>query len=265
MNRIDAKFKKLRADGRTAFMPYVTAGDPDVEATAEIILALEKSGADLVELGIPYSDPLADGPTIQAAFTRVLERGFRVSDAFEIVKLVRERSDIPIAVMVSYSIVYRYGCERFVNDAIAAGADGAIIPDLTVSDCGELLDFAAGRDFATVLLVAPTTEAVREREIVERTTGFLYCISLVGVTGVRDSLPPELSAHVERLRTMTDKPICVGFGVSRPEHVRTVAQVADGVIVGSAIVSKVAEHPDDRDKLIKTVSGFASELTASLR
>ncbi len=265
MNRIDEKFETLKAGGRTAFIPYVTAGHPDVDTTVEIVLALEVSGADLMELGFPYSDPLADGPTIQDAFTSVLSSGFRLADAFEVARRVREKSEIPLLAMVSYSIVYRYGCERFITEAIAAGLDGAIIPDLTVEDGEEILDLAAARDFATVQLVAPTTEPDRERAIVERSTGFVYCISLIGITGARDKLPREFSDHVKRLKRMTDRPVCVGFGVSKPEHVELVAEIADGVIVGSALVKLIAKHADDPEKLIAELSAFVTNLTAPLR
>lgn len=264
MNRIDAKFAALKAAGRTAFIPYVTAGHPTDDTTVDIVLALEKSGADLIELGVPYSDPLADGPTIQDAFTGVLSRGFRIAETFDIARGIRAKSDVPLLAMVSYSIVYRYGCERFITEAQAAGIDGAIIPDLTVADGADVLALAAERDFATVMLVAPTTEPGRERAIVEKSTGFVYCISVVGITGARDELPAELADHVKRLRTLTDKPICVGFGVSKPEHVKTVAGVANGVIVGSAIVKLIAGHADDPKTLIEALRRFVTELTAPL-
>lgn len=265
MNRVDAKFAELRGKRRTAFIPYVTAGQPDADTTVEIVLALEGSGADLIELGFPYSDPLADGPTIQDAFTSVLSSGFRMRDAFEVARRVREQSEIPLLAMVSYSIVYRYGCERFITEAMAAGIDGAIIPDLTVEDGEEILDLAVSRDFATVQLVAPTTDPTRERAIIERSTGFVYCISLIGITGARDQLPKEFSDHVRRLKEETGKPVCVGFGVSKPEHVKLVAQIADGVIVGSAIVKLIAKHADDRAKLIDELKRFVTDLTAPLR
>ena len=265
MNRIDAKFRALKAAGRKAFIPYVSAGDPDDATTVEIVLALERSGADLVELGVPYSDPLADGPVIQDAFTRVLSRGFRLADTWKIARRIRERTDIPLLAMVSYSLVYRYGAEKFLTEAMSAGIDGAVLPDLTVEEGGALLDGAAARDFATVMLVAPTTELGRERAIVARSTGFIYCISVVGITGERESLPPELREHVKRLRKLTTKPICVGFGVSRPEHVKTVAEIADGVIVGSAIVKLIAGHTDDRRKMLDELARFTSALTEPLR
>ena len=274
-NRIDAKFAALRAKGKKAFIPYVTAGDPDGNTTADIVLALEKSGADLVELGVPYSDPLADGPVIQDAFTRVLSRGWRIADTFAVARRVRETSQVPLLTMASYSLVYRYGPERYVRDALAAGIDGAIVPDLgavgsasaeATADKGEaFLAEAKRRDFKTVLLVAPTTEPAREKEIVGKSTGFVYCISVVGITGAREGLPPDLAAHVVRLKKLTDKPVCVGFGVSKPEHVKTVAAVADGVIVGSAIVKIVTQHGADRAKLLAEVSRFASDMTAPLR
>ena len=265
MNRIDAKFAELRAKGKKAFIPYVTAGDPDADATVEAALALERSGASLVELGVPYSDPLADGPVIQDAFTRVLSRGWRVADTLAVARRIRERSEVPLLTMVSYSLVYRYGPERYVRDAQAAGVDGAIVPDLGVAEGEAFLADAAARDFKTVLLVAPTTEPEREREIVEHSTGFVYCISVIGITGARAGLPPELAGHVARLKKLTTKPVCVGFGVSTPEHVRTVAAIADGVIVGSRLVKLIAEHASDRAALVSEVSRFASALTAPLK
>jgi tryptophan synthase alpha chain len=298
-NRIDAKFAELRAKSRKAFIPYVSAGDPDLDTTVDIVLALEEAGADLVELGVPYSDPLADGPVIQDAFSRVLARGFRVADTWEIVRRIRLRSQLPLLTMVSYSLVYRYGAERYVSEALAAGVDGAVIPDLGVEEGKDFLDQAAASHFATVLLVAPTTDPVRERAIVQRSTGFLYCISVVGITGERATLPPQLRDHVERLKKLTTKPVCVGFGVSTPEHVKIVASVADGVIVGSAIVKLISSHsapkkgsrtlftsaykrpngqtephgkkridsfsPADRAKLLADLSRFVRELTAPLR
>jgi len=265
LNRIDARFAELRQAGRVAFIPYITTGDPDLDTTVDVVCALEASGADLVELGVPYSDPLADGPTIQDAFTRVLATGFHVDDTFEVARRVRGKSDVPLLTMVSYSIVYRYGIKKFVTNAVAAGVDGAIIPDLSVADGKELLDFAAARDFKTVLLVAPTTEPEREADVIEHATGFVYCISVVGITGARDELPIELADHVARLKTLTDKPICVGFGVSKPTHVKTVAAIADGVIVGSAIVKLIAKHADDRAKMLAELSAFVTDLTAPLR
>jgi tryptophan synthase alpha chain len=264
-NRIDAKFAELRAKKRKAFIPYVSAGDPDDNTTVELVLALEKSGADLVELGVPYSDPLADGPVIQDAFTRVLSRGFRVADTWKIVRDIRRRSEIPILTMVSWSLVYRRGFERFIADARAAGVDGAVIPDLTVAEGAGLLDEAVRRDFSTALLVAPTTDPERERAIVGRSTGFIYCISIVGITGERTSLPPEIKDHVARIKRLSALPVCVGFGVSTPEHVRMIAESADGVIVGSAIVRLIAAHASDPGRLVAEVSRFASELAAPLR
>jgi tryptophan synthase alpha chain len=264
-NRIDAKFAELRAKGKKAFIPYVTAGDPDADATVEAALALEQAGADLIELGVPYSDPLADGPVIQDAFTRVLARGWRIVDTFAAARRIRERSQVPLLTMASYSLVYRYGPERYVRDAQAAGIDGAIIPDLGTAEGAGLLAEARARDFKTVLLVAPTTECERERAIVRESTGFVYCISVVGITGERAGLPPELAGHVARLKKLTATPVCVGFGVSTPEHVRTVAAIADGVIVGSALVKLMAQNASDRAKMLAEVTRFGRELTGPLR
>jgi tryptophan synthase alpha chain len=264
-NRIDDKFAELRAKRRAAFIAYVTAGDPDDAASVDVVCELARSGADFIELGVPYSDPLADGPVIQDAFSRVLARGFHISETFDMAREIRRRSQVPLLAMVSYSIIFRHGAEKFVDGCVDAGIDGAIVPDLTVEEGGAFLEYALTRDFKTVMLVAPTTEAGRERRIVAASTGFIYCVSVVGITGERKALPADVQDHIARLRKLTDKPICVGFGVSMPEHVRMLAGAADGIIVGSAIVRFIAEHSADRAKLLGELSRFVKDLTAPLR
>jgi tryptophan synthase alpha chain len=244
MNPVDAVFKGLRGRGRKAFIAFLTAGDPDPAATVRFARACAAAGADLLELGFPYSDPLADGPVIQASYTRVLGRGLRLDDVFACAEGVARtpefaRGAVPLVAMASCSLVYHRGPAAFLDRAATAGFSGAIVPDLPADESDELARLAAARDFKLIQLVTPTTPRERAREIARRSTGFLYCVSVAGITGERDRLPGELLEQLTWLRTQTDLPLCVGFGISRPEHVRMLREVADGVIVGSALVRQV--------------------------
>jgi tryptophan synthase alpha chain len=241
MNPIDALFKGLRARGRKAFIAFLTAGDPNRQATVELARAVARGGASLLELGFPYSDPIADGPVIQASYTRALDRGARLNDALACAADIAgtpefAHGSVPLVAMVSYSLVHRRGAEAFLARATEAGFSGAILPDLPADEAAELARLAAARDFKLIQLVTPTTPRERAREIARRSTGFLYCVSVAGITGERDRLPAELLDQLAWLRTQTDLPLCVGFGISRPEHVRALRELADGVIVGSALV-----------------------------
>ena len=239
VNRIDERFGKLAAEGKAAFIPFVTAGDPDLGTTERIILAIEKQGADVIELGFPFSDPVADGPVIQASYTRALSKGQRTEDIFRMVESVRRASQIPIVAMISYSLVFRTGFDGFLERACRAGMDGATIPDLPVEEMGGPQKAARERGFHLVCFVTPATTARRLSMIVPMAGGFIYYVSVRGITGVRDSLPPDLAQNIGRLKALTRVPVAVGFGISKPEHARAVAQVADGVIVGSALVKCV--------------------------
>jgi tryptophan synthase alpha chain len=238
MNPIDTLFHRLRHQGRKAFIPFLTAGDPDVAGTVVLAHALAGAGADLLELGFPYSDPIADGPVIQASYTRVLERGFRLDDAFSCGRQLAGEA-MPRVAMVSFSLIHRRGPDTFLARAAEAGFSGAIVPDLPWDESEELAGLAAARDFKLIQLVTPTTPRPRAVEIARRSTGFLYCVSITGITGERDRLPDELLDQLGWLRRQTELPLCVGFGISRPEHVRPLREVADGVIVGSALVRRV--------------------------
>lgn len=263
IDRIEETFKRLARESRSAFMPFLAAGDPDMDTTVRLICAMEKSGADLLELGVPYSDPLADGAIIQDSFTRALASGVRVADVIDSIRRARSAgAGLPVLTMVSYSLVYRYGPERYVNDLVRAGADGLIVPDLTVEEADSLLGLTARAGLALVFLVTPTTPAQRERRILDHTTGFVYCVSVVGITGERTSLPDTLTGQVRRLRSHTGLPICVGFGVSGPEQASRVAALADGVIVGSALVRCISELPPDR--VVAGASEFASSLARAV-
>jgi tryptophan synthase alpha chain len=263
MNPIDALFRRLRSQGRKAFMPFLTAGDPDLAATARLAPILARYG-DLIEIGFPYSDPIADGPVIQASNTRALERGVKIEDIFAAVRNLA-LDQTPLAAMVSYSLIHRRGCERFVDQAQAAGFSGAIVPDLPLEESETLSRIAAQRDFKLIQLVTPTTPRDRARAIAQRSTGFLYCVSVTGVTGERDRLPPELLEQLAWLRTQTELPLCVGFGISRPEHVRTLREVADGIIVASALVRHLEKAGSQSfDKIAAAIGELAQSLSEAL-
>jgi tryptophan synthase alpha chain len=271
MNAIDALFHRLRAQKRKAFIPFVTAGDPDLDATGRLVRELAHSGASLVEIGFPYSDPIADGSVIQASYTRALAGGLRLDEVFACARGLADSPElqgpgIPLVGMVSYSLVYRRGPEDFLDRARAAGFSGAIVPDLPVEESAGLARRAAERDFKLVQLVTPTTPRERAVRIARASTGFLYCVSVTGITGERDRLPDELLGQLSWLRTQTELPLCVGFGISRPEHVRMLRDVADGVIVGSALVRRL-EHAGRRPlaEVIEEVGALARSLAGALK
>lgn len=261
-----ARFAALAADGRRALAPFVTAGDPDLGTTLAVIEALDRAGAAVCELGVPYSDPIADGPVIQASYTRALAAGFTLEKFFAMVTEATARVTMPILAMVSYSIIYRRGIDRFVADATAAGLAGLVVPDLPLEE-SDLLDAAChGAGLALVRLVTPTTPPDRAAEIARRSTGFLYCVSVAGVTGARTELPEGLAERVAWLRTQARVPVLVGFGVSTPEQVRALVQVADGAIVGSALVRQVGElAPQGPAGIAQGVERYVAELVRAAR
>jgi tryptophan synthase alpha chain len=246
MNPIDRVFQHLHTQGRKAFIPFLAAGDPDLRATARLLREFEACGASLIEVGFPYSDPIADGAVIQASYSRALDRGLHMDDVFacarDYVRLRHERPrEVPLVGMVSYSLVYRRGAEQFLDQAHAAGFSGAIVPDLPADEAQNLAGLAGDRDFKLIQLVTPTTPRERAVEIARLSTGFLYCVSVTGITGERDRLPDALLDQLRWLRQHTDLPLCVGFGISKPEHVRMLREAADGVIVGSAFVRRLEQ------------------------
>ena len=265
MNRIDQKFQQLRQQGARAFMPYLCAGDPTPELTAKLLLTLEAAGADIIELGVPFSDPIADGPTIQRASERALAHSISLQQILEIVRSLREQTEIPIALMSYYNPIFRMGEEAFCKAAQEAGVDGLIVPDLPPEQAQRLLAVAPRYNLATIFLVAPTSPPERMQLIASVSTGFIYCVSLTGVTGARAMLSDEIAPMITELRNHTDKPISVGFGVSTPEQAKQVADIADGVIVGSAIVNVIEENMDDESKLLTAVKQFASDLAAGVK
>jgi tryptophan synthase alpha chain len=241
LDQLAAMFAAHKREGRAALAPFVTAGDPDMETTLAVLEAVDRSGASLCELGVPYSDPIADGPVIQASYTRALSAGFTLEQLFATVRAATARVRMPILAMASYSLIFRRGIDRFVADAAAAGLAGLVVPDLPLEESDQLDLATRQAGLALVRLVTPTTPPDRAEEIARRSTGFLYCVSVAGVTGARTDLPAGLVERVRWLRTRTDVPVLVGFGISTAEQARAVAAVADGVIVGSAVVRLLAE------------------------
>ncbi len=264
MSDIDRLFTQLRAEHRKAFMPFITAGDPDLEFSALVIRELAARGCSMCEVGIPYSDPIADGPVIQASYTRALGKKVKLA---QILQMLDELKDVsmPRVTMVSYAIIYRHGLERYVAEAKAAGVAGAIVPDLLVEEAGPLAEICRREDFSLIQLVTPTTPRERAVRIAESSTGFLYYVSVTGITGERTELPASLIENVGWLREQTDLPICIGFGVSKPEHVKLLAPVSDGLIVGSAMVRRIAEAAGrPRDAVLDEVGEYAATLLAAL-
>jgi tryptophan synthase alpha chain len=267
MNPIDSLFQRLRATKRKAFMPFVTAGDPDIAFTRELLPAVAETGADLIEIGFPFSDPIADGPVIQASYTRALDKGLKLANIFSAMKDTTSRPNwsTPLVAMASYSLMFKKGPAAFIDTAKASGLSGAVVPDLPVEEADELAKLAASKDFKLILLVTPTTSPARAEKIVKACGGFVYVVSVVGITGARDRLPVQLKEMIGRLRTMTDLPLCVGFGVSKPEHVRELKDLADGVIVGSALVKKLEAAATNRADALAEVRKLVGELSGALR
>jgi tryptophan synthase alpha chain len=226
---------------RPSLVPFLPAGYPNVETTAAAIAAVDAAGAAAIEIGFPFSDPIADGPTVQQSFTAALAKKIKVADIFGLIRQVSPNVSAPLVGMLSYSIVYRYGPERFFADAKSAGLSGLILPDLPPPEADKVCGLIRRAGLDTVLLIAPTTEPARRREIAAMCTGFVYYLSVSGITGAREDLPPDLTQNVREIRGLTDRPICVGFGISKSRHLSALTGVADGAIVGSAIVKQITE------------------------
>jgi tryptophan synthase alpha chain len=250
-----------------AFMPFVAAGDPDVSTTVELIRLLRDCGVDLIEVGFPYSDPIADGPVIQASYTRALDKKVRLPDIFGALKALSGESIPPLLAMVAYAIVFRTGPERFVQAAREAGFSGLIVPDLPGDQAGTLFDVARSHGLDLISLVAPTTTTQRVDRILQSSSGFIYCLSVAGTTGVREMLPEELAQQLGELRTKTKLPLAVGFGIGRPEQVDSLRGLADGVIVGSALVRQVGRlsgpSPAPRAQVLEEIAKFARAMAAA--
>lgn len=264
MNRITETFKRLKKQKKKAFIPYITAGDPDMKTTKEIVSTLEASGADIIELGIPFSDPLADGPTIQKAVERSLKAGCTVKKVFSMVKALRRTVKAPLVFMTYYNIVFNYGVGKFIKDAKASGADGLIVPDLPMEESSELTYLADKEDFSIIMLAAPTTPPARFRKIAGSSRGFIYYVSLTGVTGVRKELSKRLKKDVKNLKKLTKKPVCVGFGISNPIQAKDIASSSDGVIVGSSIIKVIEANLANKKALTKRLEELTSSIAKAI-
>lgn len=263
MTRIDSLFERLRAEGRAALIGYITAGDPAPVRTPSLVAALERGGVDLIELGVPFSDPVADGPVIQAASERALKAGTNLRLVIEIAEQIRAHSEIPIVLFTYLNPVLRYGAEAVAHDAAKAGIDGVLLTDLTPEESGTILPVFRKANLDTVFLAAPTSTAERLNVVTRHSTGFVYVVSRLGVTGERDSVSQSLDPLVARLRAVTTKPVAVGFGISRPEQAAQVGRVADGVVVGSAFV-RLIEQNRDSAQLEGVLEEFARSLSSAL-
>jgi tryptophan synthase alpha chain len=261
-NRIDDCFKQLRSEKRNGFIPYICAGDPSLEKTVDLARVLEDAGADLIELGIPFSDPLADGIVNQLAAQRALEAGATVRGVLDCVRTIREKSKIPIVLYTYLNPILQFGFEKFHREADAAGVDGLLILDLPPEEDGGGVDASTG--IIHIRLIAPTTPAERIQVIAKNAKGFLYYVSREGVTGARESIVGSLGNRISELRKLSDLPIAVGFGISNADQAREVAQHADAVVVGSAIVDLVAKHGAKSD-LLEKVGSFARDLANAIR
>ncbi len=259
MNKIDTLFKDLRKKRRKAFIVYIAAGDPSLSETEKLIVELEKSGVDLVEIGIPFSDPLADGPTIQRASQRALRGGANLKAILKMARSARKKTKIPLVFMTYYNPVYRYGVKKFIRDSKTSGVDGVIIPDLPPEEAKEVISVSRREDFSTIFLAAPTSTRKRLKEIASKASGFIYYVSLTGVTGARTELPRDIIEHVKCLKKITKKPVCVGFGISRPGQAKKISRLADGVIVGSAVIRVIEKNIGEED-LRKSVARFVKTI-----
>jgi len=247
LERINALFARLRADKEAAFMPYHAMGYPSRAATLEIVKTLAEVGADLFEIGIPHSDPLADGPAVQTATYKAITLGTTVADCLAMCRELRAAGVTkPFVAMTYYNPLFSYGIQRFVDDAVIAGIDGLIVPDLPPEEADELLAACRAAGVATIFMVAPTSTEARIQLVAQRATGFIYMVSVTGITGTRSELPPDLKDFIQRVRRHTKLPLAVGFGISTGVQAAAVAQIADGVIVGSALVRAAGtENPVD--------------------
>ncbi len=257
------RFAQLRSHQACALMPFITAGDPDLATTEKALLALDQNGADLIELGVPYSDPLADGPVIQAAATRAVKNGTRLDDVLNMVKRLSPQLNASIILFTYYNPILNRGVETFLDQAAAAGVQGLVVPDLPLEEADKLLAATAARKIDLILLVAPTSSAERIEAIAKQSQGFIYLVSVTGVTGMREAVQGRVEELLAQIRRVTDKPIAVGFGIARPEQAQQVKNWgADGVIVGSAFVKRLADGAPEA--AVSNVAEFCSSLKAAI-
>lgn len=264
ITRISRRFSELRGSGELGLVAYVTAGDPTLAASERIVLALAEAGADVIELGVPFSDPVADGPTIQRASERALRSGTTLAGVIELAQRLRAKSEVPLVLFSYFNPILQMGQERFAEAAAAAGVDGVLVTDLTPEEAGDFRTAVRARVLDTIFLAAPTTTEARLKTIAESSSGFLYLISRTGVTGAREALPEDLPALIRRTRSLTSLPLAVGFGISLPGHVSILGGLADAAVVGSAFVAEI-ERATSADAAVKGVATLVGTLKAAAR
>jgi len=252
MSRISETFIKLRKTGKKALIPYIMSGDPSLHATKKLIAGLEQAGADIIELGVPFSDPLADGPTIQRAHERALQNGITLRKVLPLVKEIRKTTQIPLILMTYYNPVFKFGVDDFVQKAVEAGVDGVIVPDLIPDEADELIDSARQHKLDTIFLLAPTSTQDRIKKVTRASTGFIYYVSITGITGGKLSVSGHMQETLSLIKKSSTKPVAVGFGISKPDEAAKVARLAEGVVVGSAIVKLISEGKN-LDKFVKSL------------
>ncbi|HCW03176.1 MAG TPA: tryptophan synthase subunit alpha [Clostridium sp.] len=263
MNRIDLKFNELKDKKEKALITFITAGDPDIVTTVNLVLEIERAGADLIELGIPYSDPVADGEVIQESSQRALNNGVKIRDIMKAVEEIRNKSSIPLVYLVYYNCIFKYGIEKFIRECRQVGIDGLIIPDLPLEGRGEIIDCAYENDIYIIPMVAPTSEE-RIKKILKDGRGFVYCVSIKGVTGTRDRISTDLRGYMNLINEYSKIPKAIGFGVSNVEMAKGFSKYAEGVIVGSAIIKAMAASPN-KEEGIRRAAAFVKELKLALR
>jgi len=256
MGRIEQTFNRLRKSDESALISYIMAGDPSLEATKRFVSELEEAGTDIIELGVPFSDPLADGPAIQRAHERALQKGITLKKVIALVKEIRQSSQIPIILMTYYNPVFKFGLEAFAREAAESGVDGVIIPDLIPDEAHDFMNVTRLHNIDTIFLLAPTSTLERIRKVVKASTGFIYYVSITGITGATLSVGDTMKDTLTLIRSNTRKPVAVGFGISNPEEATEISKLADGVIIGSAIVRRIAEGKD--------ITGFVKEIKDGL-
>lgn len=263
MTRIEALFDRLATEGRPALIAYLTAGDPSHSSTAELVEAMERGGADLIELGVPFSDPIADGPVIQRATDRALRAGMTMDGVLDIARQIRKRSEIPLLLFTYMNPAMKYGFARLARAAREAGIDGCLLTDLSVEEADSFIEFMRAEGLDTVFLAAPTSTDHRLELVARYSSGFIYLVSRTGVTGEQASVSNAAQPLIERMRRVTKLPLALGFGIARPEHAAEVGGIADGVVVGSAFVRLIEKHAGD-PSLLKNLQAFTTELASAL-
>ncbi|MFC1556700.1 tryptophan synthase subunit alpha [candidate division KSB1 bacterium] len=259
MNRITEKIQYLKRKGKKAFIPFITAGYPDINSTPEVFAVLERSGADIIEIGMPFSDPLADGPTIQYSSDCAIKNGATPSRVFETIKTIRSFSEVPILLFAYTNLILNFGIDEFMEQLSCSGGDGLLVPDLPVEESGPFYSRAKKHTIRMIFLISPLTSQERMREIERRSDDFVYCVSIAGVTGAREQLFKKINSYLKTVRSVLTKPFVVGFGVSNGGDARKIAELSDGVVVGSALIKRM-QHFNNKQDLYKNIHDFAMEI-----